>query len=1288
MKTRLTDQQVINRFMDHPDNTHNVAISSSVGIALLALGKRYPVVIEDLDNQYNVCKQWLEQYVQQLPENREKGWARQPAIDLVEKICTKAESHSDEARDTDELTLYLEEEQSSSTFSFPLKEVFSLVVLAIKDQAAYVQHYNEKSAKSRLQQAEDDLPLRIESFLTSISNIVYGTCHHGVRNELVMCLNHAHEDVYLIEDCVAEALRFAREYLLTEIVQNKNLTASAVLSWIAEDDLQPILNNRQTLKVELIVGLEKFFASYGIAPEMINLAGSSTPAFIENVTFDCSPLDHACLYAINKLFASLHSQPEMAAVESIKSYIKSHDFLHDQKASFIVTHFYNLYELNCRIDKIRMILAVVPAGKDFLEEYRQFCQVTVPGKSAECNIFEVAIEEPEAVRYLNDNLAIQEQKQKLAKIEQDNLEDYISNFFAKWCSCSEDESGILYGQLLEIYYSDFRKKLLLTDAELDELFRAHNTTDGFIDLTPYLLGRIFLHAFLARVWSEKFSEKMLALKLHDHGSVLNSQFGSRDNENFVESSVKGIKDDLIALTAVRGGFSNQHHLVLTSGLITPDTAASQYDWEIIFYQLMNGNYYPLAQRLFSKHSMVILSYVQTEEGFLSMLNYMGMGRISFNQHAAHWVRKAFSMNCIRMLLDVSNDPVNIGACLKRRGDLVKTASDAALFFDLLPPFDSLELIIETLDSIRVRSIEKDFVLAGFTKWCEAGIVNSLQAVMQIASRLFYSDRYPVFELMPFHFVTSIDLLKDMLMNLDCGDRGKIARRYIDLIRAHSSCLPDLLNLLGDEDGLALAFLCEGDVHSVRLTMSVINKLDPNNRLPYFQGINEKKRRKILDNPSRLKKLLNELPINHRLEVVRFSQANVSLESFNEIRKVVALLPAEHRFEFINHLTPDRLRMIFDEGNLQDDFLDFLLMLPYTDCVHFLMNQLFIKENSVRKNSLFFNQVHNKFLFKLALDLIVTYPFSYDWIDHEFFSQFPSEWLHHICKLLVDIHFNKSSFTVDAMLDVIINEVMHTKEEKQKFIVFMISNARNIDALRYFSIHFIQKGYFLPSCNAPHLVTNVITFNKLLREMPKPCRGRFALAYPSFFGSLSTLLSIAKCAEDNNVLVDPSIIKSDYALLRLLHTCFSTKNEMQMLLEYMVSKNKGDSIYQHHAIFLPSINSFDIVKKLKRYIKTGLYNEKKPDQNTLSMLFASIMSRLAMLVEDKANQERFDSLDNQFSQLTDVDDNIVDKLELLTKRVLSNKKDSGQHAMLTEILNDINQFRENSGIPLLAASSSC
>ncbi|MBA3536352.1 MAG: hypothetical protein H0T84_07070 [Tatlockia sp.] len=506
MQTKLDLSSTVNaQFIGETENTMTTEVCANVGLVLLQLDRHFAEnssnptdILPTISNtKVNGYIKALSNEVANQEESVKKAWLY---------IQTKL---AEEPNGLDKVTTW--ENGAEITCNINVKTTLALVYAALTDKYAYWQEALTKHLPSTAspkdiitlrgdfettypQDEVDRLSTLWQCFITLGSKKV---CHTGIRNDFTMTLNGVYPGIWIIENIDAFLLAFMTEHLNHQIDKfriDPPLYRAMVLSDLSGERLGPLkkaLKQSQPVLEESIINT---FATHGINPKNCSKKINDYLQAIEDLTPTWE--GKAGMSALASILAPRFNPDKLLLV--IQNWIKSSfEFNNDSHARQVMT-FNSAQEISKLITKYQGLLRAW--NQEMITE-TQIDELNHLLKSYETKCMERAapqIDEELSVAMLRF------EKVSFA-FRNDARYDWVENFFIHWALAKETDNQ---ESLIQLYSSlhepVIQEKYLVTDDFLEQQFPQ---TASEIEITPYLINRLFLHAIMVHPtqWTKLFS---------------------------------------------------------------------------------------------------------------------------------------------------------------------------------------------------------------------------------------------------------------------------------------------------------------------------------------------------------------------------------------------------------------------------------------------------------------------------------------------------------------------------------------------------------------------------------------------------------------------------------------------------------------------------------------------------------------------------------------------------------------------------------------------------------------
>lgn len=531
---KVSESKILSNHMNYKQSTHKSAPQASAAMTLLELRKIYLNGEREIQLFIKGCfkeiKSYLSEQLKNIPKSEIKSESEIKQLDKVAMTNYQAATDSilNEA-ESDPLSyadVQVKIDGQVKTIQFPLNEVISLVWKALCHDEKFAGNYLG-TQEQKIQQAHKDREKRLESFFNCFVQLDREkSCHMGKRNALVYLLNHAYEDVILIEDADALVLSFLKEQLF-DLFWNQyhakeidELTKKGLLSgmfdWMEHANTELLLKTLSktdvSTKEKLYQSLNMLFAKYGISYEDEKKEPRTYfDDVLNSLNFACDTKKHNLLGIIHDIFTS-PDMPELeernAALIVMRQWIRAHYRPENSDTHQVtIANFYIMIKAQLLLEKHDDLLEMAGRKAEF-EPLKTACAEYV-ALCAKNKKEEKAIIPPAALNFVQMAQSLQ---QAINQCQKDLLTDEITNYFANFFTAIESKNyeaeRKLYARLLN---TTIQNKIKLDDSHIAILMPSISQEElksGTMirDITPYVINRFFLHAILTKPedWSPMF----------------------------------------------------------------------------------------------------------------------------------------------------------------------------------------------------------------------------------------------------------------------------------------------------------------------------------------------------------------------------------------------------------------------------------------------------------------------------------------------------------------------------------------------------------------------------------------------------------------------------------------------------------------------------------------------------------------------------------------------------------------------------------------------------------------
>lgn len=415
---------------------------------------------------------------------------------------------AEQTNELDKLSTWINAEEV--TCCFELKTCLALVYAALTDKDVFWQETKNSLPKTVSQitlrgEFEEQYPKdeadRLLTLWKSFQIIASRTsiCHAGIRNEFCMTLNGVYPGVELIEDINAYIHSFLLEHLYEQIETFKSAPERyreilfAEMQGERSEHLKMVLMQSKSYLQSTI---ERRCNAQGVKPELFKKLLEKYLDALDDLSVSWEK--HAALSALSSLLApSLKTEDGLRLV--VKKWIKVNYQLDNNAHEQQVISFNNAQNAVALLQKFQTLIATwnqevlsqeqIEQLSTMLDDYHKDC---LDKRSPQC---------------ASDTLlnAMKDFEKACEAFKADRRYDWVENFFAKWSVAKIDAARQLYK---ELNAPEMQEKYLVTTDFLKLVFPEGATK---IDVTPYQINRLFLHAIMVPVaqWKGDFFKSLL-----------------------------------------------------------------------------------------------------------------------------------------------------------------------------------------------------------------------------------------------------------------------------------------------------------------------------------------------------------------------------------------------------------------------------------------------------------------------------------------------------------------------------------------------------------------------------------------------------------------------------------------------------------------------------------------------------------------------------------------------------------------------------------------------------------
>lgn len=327
-------------------------------------------------------------------------------------------------------------------------------------------------------------------------------CHTGIRNEFAMNLNGVYPDVWFIEDMGAFLHDYLTEHLHQQIdtfKENPALYRDIILAEMQGERLELLSSTLEKTKPKLEQTIKQTLVEHGINPQGYTKKINSYLGALEDISPSFG--SNALMSSLSSILApSFKKDDELLLV--IKDWINREFQFNNEPHENQVVSFDKIQKTTALFKKYQAALRtwnhelITPEQLDhlenLLESYKKNClQSSSPQPISE-----------------EQEIAIGQFEKACSAFKSDGQCHWIENFFIQWAMARRnDEPNDLRQLYSSLYDSTMLEKILVTDTFLEKQFP---NTQEEIEITPYLINRLFLHATTVhpKAWTNTFSNTL------------------------------------------------------------------------------------------------------------------------------------------------------------------------------------------------------------------------------------------------------------------------------------------------------------------------------------------------------------------------------------------------------------------------------------------------------------------------------------------------------------------------------------------------------------------------------------------------------------------------------------------------------------------------------------------------------------------------------------------------------------------------------------------------------------
>lgn len=510
----VKDGELLGGFINHRQNTHQHAVSSSIGMALLLLRKNHfgasaSASAEEITRKITPALEDLKNYdvSTHFPALVNAKGARDSLFRRIEETLDRYDDMY--------LVTQQEEKLESKKYTISLKEVVALVWLAMQCDEKFAQH------AGGIQKAKEDRQYRLGTFFQVIVDIYEielksqgreRLCHTGIRHDLVLMLNKCYAGIDLILSAGAKVLELLKNPLnegfqrICKEDQSKKKLLQLLASSADDGEILKEFDPNDAIKKSIV----DCFVSHGADAKQAEL-----DKLFQNA------LPHAVDALDNKDF------PEFTSVRAIFTL----SFINSQKYSVIanalnrmqnwVSKYFALgnKEHLAVTDGFNKIAGFYSSYKKYLD-FLSFVladteKTTVQSAERCCDEYFAKIKEDETPPVPEEKLfaEVAAAEVVISKALKKSLKDQVETFFWRLNDAVRDSDQHAQAELYAFILNDHAKEQIVkfNQALLNRIFQANGGVGGEpFGLDLFEFNQILLQAMMEDKWENRFAQAVKA----------------------------------------------------------------------------------------------------------------------------------------------------------------------------------------------------------------------------------------------------------------------------------------------------------------------------------------------------------------------------------------------------------------------------------------------------------------------------------------------------------------------------------------------------------------------------------------------------------------------------------------------------------------------------------------------------------------------------------------------------------------------------------------------------------
>jgi len=433
-----------------------------------------------------------------------------------------------------------------------LGETLGLVYLALSigpNNGVGYQKLKSNITKDTEKDIEEDKEHRLLSLFKTLERLASETkCTGGRQHDLLYLLNGVYPEIkadgsykaiQLIEDLNAFLLESMNNFLIEKLLEieteenNQSKLFNLVKTWILnQTDVKISANSAadlQSWKTDMQTKLQPYLQ---LAARSVGVASKDYQQALKTIDTWIYAIHDLNIPAINSVVPLMVDTLSLKADGNKKGYAKKRNIALAKVREFIIN--------SSSFDELKNILTRYKETEHFYQTLKKYNWLTMPvgeqegefkaaidnlRKAIDARFFAIVSSDSNG----NSEDSSNENRETLSTpghsafefakkefLEQEKIHKKESNFefVVSFFAILTANSNSFQSQLARLEAENEKKSLLLTEDSIAQLLQANTTADGVVDITPYEVNRILLHAMLTIgknptvVWGPNFKQAL------------------------------------------------------------------------------------------------------------------------------------------------------------------------------------------------------------------------------------------------------------------------------------------------------------------------------------------------------------------------------------------------------------------------------------------------------------------------------------------------------------------------------------------------------------------------------------------------------------------------------------------------------------------------------------------------------------------------------------------------------------------------------------------------------------